>query len=67
MGNKIHLMGYTSTSKSFDLALDFAQIGLNTIDERIPVVFEITFKGSIGLFELTSEYTAYPGEDEVLM
>ena len=33
----------------------------------MPVIFEIEFKGQIGLFELTKGYTAYPGEDEVLI
>ena len=33
----------------------------------IPVVLEIYFLASEGLFQLTSEYTAYPGEDEVLI
>ena len=59
-------MGYTSTSKSFERALNFASFEL-TDDDRVPVVFEIFFKGSIGLFELTSEHTAFPGEDEVLI
>ena len=35
--------------------------------DQIPVVFIIKFKGKKGLFELTQEYTAYPGEDEVLI
>ena len=33
----------------------------------IPVVLEIYFFASEGLFQLTKEYTAYPGEDEVLI
>ena len=31
------------------------------------MIFEIHFKGSKGLFEMTDEYTFYPGEDEVLI
>ena len=64
-GSRIHLIGYTSTSKHFRCALKFAQKGIT--DEKIPVVFQIHFKGSTGLFELTDEFTAYPGEDEVLV
>ena len=30
-------------------------------------MFEITFTGKEGLFELTEEFTAYPGEGEVLI
>ena len=33
----------------------------------MPVIFEIDFKGQNGLFELTREYTAFPGEDEILI
>ena len=33
----------------------------------VPVVFEINFKGSIGLFKMTDDITAFPGEDEVLI
>ena len=33
----------------------------------IPVIFIIHFDCSSGLFEMTEEYTAYPGEDEVLV
>ena len=35
---------------------------------QVPVVFEVTFKGIQGLFELTQDFTAYPGEeDEILL
>ena len=36
-------------------------------DGKVPVVFEIIFKGETGLLELTSETTAYPGEEEILV
>lgn len=65
IGSKINLLGYTSTSRKFTRALKFAHLGLE--DEKIPVIFEIYFTGSVGLFELTDEYTAYPKEDEVLI
>ena len=58
-------MGYTSTSKDFNVAKKFALQDLR--DDQIPVIFEIEFKGQTGLFELTPDYTAYPGENEVLV
>ena len=33
----------------------------------MPVIFAIDFRGTKGLFELTADYTAFPGEDEVLV
>ena len=33
----------------------------------MPVIFEIDFQGNSGLFELTDDVTAYPGEDEILV
>ena len=85
-----HLTGYTSTTKSFDVALNFArfnceaagrklkpqggEVGFGELralsDEcmaEVPVVLEIHFEGDRGLFELTDDYTAYPGEDETLV
>ena len=32
-----------------------------------PVIYKIIFKGQKGLFEMSKDYTAYPGEDEVLI
>ena len=65
VGSRIHLPGYTSTSKKLEVAFKFA----NHCQKQgfAPVVFEIIFDGNSGLFELTEEYTAYPGEDEVLL
>ena len=57
---KIKLIGYTSTSKSFKKALDFATVECSP--EQVPVVFEIFFKGKSGLIELDDAITAYPGE-----
>ena len=62
---KIYLIGYTSTSKSLECALNFAFENLK--DGFEPVVYEIIFKGKSGLFELTEEFTAFPGENEVLV
>lgn len=33
----------------------------------ISVLFKINFEGSTGLIQLTSDYTAYPNEEEVLV
>ena len=63
-------MGYTSTSRSEKCALQFAFMASGEGKEEdgtIPVVFQIKFGGACGLFELTDEYTAYPGENEVLV
>ena len=32
-----------------------------------PVVYKIEFNSTEGLFEMSKGYTAYPGEDEVLI
>ena len=63
--NKIQLIGYTSTSKKFKKALEFATD--KCPPEKVPVVFEIFFKGKSGLFELDDGITAFPGEQEVLL
>ena len=62
---KINLIGYTSTSKQFEKALQFATADCSL--EQVPVVFEIFFKGKSGLFELDDTITAFPGEQEVLL
>ena len=36
-------------------------------EDQVPVIFEISFRSKKGLFELADEYTAFPGEDEVLL
>lgn len=61
----MNLVGYTSTSKRFETALNFAISNMK--DDLVPVVYEINFKGQIGLFEISNEFTAYPGEGEVLI
>ena len=58
VGNKIHLPGYTSTSKNIGVAVNFALIYLKYY--QVPVIFEINFKGNCGLFELTKGYSAFP-------
>ena len=61
----INLIGYTSTTKSKRVAIDFAF--MESDPGNIPVVFEIQFQGSHGLISLTSELSAYPEEQEVLV
>lgn len=58
--NQINLIGYTSTSKNQNIALKFAF--MEQTDEKIPVVLEIEFHGQKGLIEMSSEYSAFPGE-----
>ena len=64
-GSTTNLIGYTSTSKDISTALNFAFMFLK--EDQTPVLFEISFKGSSGLFQLTQGFTAYPGENEVLV
>ena len=64
-GSTTNLLGYTSTSKDISTAIRFAFMELK--EDQTPVVFEICFKGSYGLFQLTQGFTAYPGENEVLV
>ena len=59
------MVGYTSTTKDLKTALKFAFYG--DYDDKIPVVFEILFTGTSGLFQLTQTFSAYPGEQEVLV
>ena len=33
----------------------------------MPIIFEIDFQGNSGLFEISEGFTAYPGEDEILV
>ena len=61
----MHLIGYTSTTKNYKIAQSFAF--QNITEDQIPVIFEIEFHGEVGLFELDDEFTAYPGENEVLV
>ena len=47
-GSTTNLLGYTSTSKDKQTALRFAYKYLK--EDQTPVLFEIAFKGSSGLF-----------------
>ena len=64
-GSTTSLLGYTSTSKTFKIALQFALVDCQV--DRIPVVFQIKFKGNSGLFNLSDQFSAYPEEEEVLV
>ena len=59
------LTGYTSTSKYFKKALQFAL--LNRKPDQVPVVYEIYFSSKSGMIELDDDISAYPGEEEVLL
>ena len=65
LGSKIRLPGYSSTCKKFGVALDYAFKNLQ--NDRVAVIFEIIFKGRSGLFELTDDFTTFPGEEEVIL
>ena len=73
-GSRVHLMGYTSTSRRAEVAMMFATgSGIDSeernslVNQTVPVVFRIHFHGPRGLFQLTPGYTAYQGEGEVLV
>ena len=65
VGSLINLTGYTSTSKLFETAKNFAFAECQY--PQIPVILQIHFKENSGFFELTSEFSAYPEEQEVLV
>ena len=65
VGERIHLPGYTSTSKDVNVAVNFAFKHLK--EDQVPVILDITFKGNSGLFELTEGFSAYPDEGEILL
>ena len=62
----VNLTGYTSTSLSKETACHFA-LKKDVPAGKVPIVFQIEFHSKNGLFMLSQEYTAYPGENEVLI
>ena len=69
-GKKINIQGFTSTTLSMERGLNFCFSNLKPeeVSGRIPVFFEITFKGDNQFFYLNSdEYSSYPYEEEVLV
>lgn len=65
VGTTVSLQGYTSSSKSKDVALNFTLFNVEA-DGPIPVLFQINFYGEKGLFDM-SNASAFDGEDEVLI
>ena len=65
VGKTTSLKGYTSTSKSFEVAVRFALARVK--DYQVSVVIQINFKGSKGLFEMSKGYSAFADEEEVLI
>ena len=65
-GQIISLSGFTSTSKSFNIALDFSIDEPPTAD-LASVVYDINFHGSKGLFDLSNGYSSFNNEEEVLI
>ena len=65
VGSRVHLRGYTSSSKQEDVAKVFACSELSSTQR--PVVFKITFYGNYGLLELSNESSAFKDENEVLL
>ena len=71
----INLQGFTSTSLSKERALGFAlrtpkpnNTSLEDSEVTVPILLEITFKGSHQFFSLnSSDYSSYPCEQEVLL
>ena len=69
---KISLQGFTSSTLSRDLGLEFALKDLQpngfSTEGQVPVLFQILFKGGKQFFQLNStEYSAFPEEEEVLL
>ena len=60
------MSGYTSTSKSFKIALGFSTDEPPT-EDFASVVYCINFYGSKGLFDLSNGYSSFNDEEEVLV
>ena len=63
---EVYLQGYTSTSRNLDCALSFATQKEPSAG-KVAVVFQISFRGHNGLFDLSDGYSAFPDENEVLL
>ena len=65
-GKKICLQGYTSASKDRQVAVDFATDRI--ADGKVAVIYEIEFKGTQGIFFMSSrKFSAHPEEELVLI
>lgn len=62
-------MGYTSTSQDRAVAIRFAtkESEEAASNGKVPVLFEIQFHGSKGLFLMTEGYSHYAQEQEILV
>ena len=62
----MNLKGYTSTSKSLEVAKSFA---FNELTEgKCAVIYKIYFRGDEGLLDMSdSNFSAFAGEREVLI
>ena len=58
-GQVTNLIGYTSTSEKLSVAIQFLDISDGDSNDKIPVIFKITFKGDKGLLKLTEDCTAF--------
>lgn len=81
VNENVYLEGYTSSTKEFSVAEKFALENFQSfpyydalegtipdvIDNRWPVIFEISFNSQKGLFNMSEGYSAYPEEGEVLI
>ena len=66
VGSNISLRGYTSSTKNYDIAEKFA-LTSNKKFGLVPVIYEIHFSGNNGLFEMSSGYSAFQDEGEILI
>lgn len=65
VGSRQNLTGYISSSLDRLAAMRFAIEDVQ--GDQIPVLFEISFDGDKGLFQMSEGYSAYPDECEVLI
>lgn len=65
VGSDVNLTGYISSSRDRNVAMNFALS--DVIEGHKPVLFQIEFKGDKGLFEMSSGFSAFENEDEVLV
>jgi hypothetical protein len=60
------MRGYQRTSKKLSVAANRA-FKVENIEEKVPVIFNIVFKGEYDLFALTKDFTPYSEDDEVVL
>ena len=70
VGQQVNLQGFTSSSLIKEEGVKFALDNFTSSETggKVPVLFEITFKGNHQFFSLnSSELSAYPSEQEILI